>query len=91
VRSASTDDLAAWFVDTDYDGRQFFVRHTYFTGGHRPYESLAKALKADIDPDAWSTLYGTKSRPFAKPTTGKIAVKVINHHGDEVLQVYEVP
>ncbi len=90
VRSASTDDLAAWFVDTDYDGRQFFVRHAYFTGGHRPYESLAKALKADIDPDAWSTLYGTKSRPFAKPTTGKIAVKVINHYGDEILQVYEV-
>jgi adenine-specific DNA-methyltransferase len=91
VRSASTDDLAAWFVDTDQDGRQFFVRHAYFTGGHRPCESLAKALKADIDPDAWSTLYGTTSRPFSKPTTGKIAVKVINHYGDEILQVYEVP
>ena len=89
VRSASTDDIAAWFVDTDYDGRQFFVRHAYFTGGNEPYESLAKALKADIDADAWASLYSTRSRPFAKPTTGKIAVKVINHYGDEILQVYD--
>ena len=90
VRSASTDDIAAWFIDTDYDGRQFFVRHAYFTGGHQPYESLAKALRADIDPDAWATLYATTSRPFAKPATGKIAVKVINHYGDEILQTYDV-
>ncbi len=90
VRSAGTDDIAAWFVDTDYDGRQFFVRHAYFTGGHQPYESLAKALRADIDPDAWASLYATVSRPFAKPTTGKIAVKVINHYGDEILQTYDL-
>lgn len=90
VRTASTDDLAAWFIDTDYDGRSFFVRHAYFTGGQKPYESLAKALKADIDADAWASLYSTTSRPFPAPSTGKIAVKVINHYGDEVLQVYEV-
>lgn len=90
VRSAGTDDIAAWFVDTDYDGRQFFVRHAYFTGGNEPYESLAKALKADIDPDAWVTLYSTVSRPFAKPSSGRIAVKVINHYGDEILQVYDI-
>jgi len=90
VRSASTDDIAAWFIDTDYDGRQFFVRHAYFTGSNRPYESLARALRADIDPDAWASLYSTVSRPFAKPASGKIAVKVINHYGDEILQVYPV-
>ena len=90
VRSSSTDDIACWLVDTNYDDTSFFVRHAYFTGGQQPYDSLAKTLRADIDESAWATLYSTVSRPFAVPTTGKIAVKVINHYGDEVMQVYEV-
>ena len=49
-----------------------------------------KALKAEVDEAAWSSLYSTVSRPFEKPTTGKIAIKVINHYGDEVLKVYGV-
>lgn len=91
VRSASTEDIACWFIDTNYDGTSFFVRHAYFTGGQQPYESLAKTLRAEIDADAWASLYSTVSRPFPCPATGRIAVKVINHYGDEVLQVYEVP
>ncbi|MGH9024198.1 MAG: DNA methyltransferase [Acidimicrobiia bacterium] len=90
VRSASTDDIACWFIDTNYDGTSFFVRHAYFTGGQQPYENLAKTLRAEIDPDAWATLYSTVSRPFPLPATGRVAVKVINHYGDEVLQVYDV-
>ena len=90
VRSSSTDDLAAWFIDTNYDGTSFFVRHAYFTGGQRPYEALAKTLKSAIDAEEWATIYSTVSRPFDPPETGKIAVKIINHYGDEVLQVYEV-
>lgn len=90
VRSASTADIAAWFIDTNYDGTSFFVRHAYFTGGQKPYESLAKTLRAEIDADAWASLYSTTSRPFPPPESGKIAVKVINHYGDEVMQVYEV-
>jgi adenine-specific DNA-methyltransferase len=90
VRSDSTDDLACWFIDTDYDGESFFVRHAYFTGADEPYERLKRALKADIDPEAWESLYSTVSRPFPKPSTGRIAVKVINHYGDEVLKVYDV-
>jgi adenine-specific DNA-methyltransferase len=95
VRSSSTDDIACWFIDTNYNGEAFFVRHAYFTGsgsekGEGPYDKLKRALKADIDEGAWSALYSTTSRPFAKPTTGKIAVKVINHYGDEVLHVYPV-
>lgn len=90
VRSSSTDDLAAWFIDTNYDGTSFFVRHAYFTGGQKPYESLAKTLRSEIDAEAWATIYSTVSRPFDPPETGKIAVKIINHYGDEVLQVYEV-
>ena len=90
IRSHSTDDIACWFIDTNYNGESFFVRHAYFTGGDEPYEKLKRALRADIDEAAWSTLYSTVSRPFAPPETGKIAVKVINHYGDEVLKVYEV-
>ena len=88
VRSGSTDDIACWFIDSDYDGESFFVRHAYFTGADEPYQKLKRALRAEIDEAAWSTLYSTVSRPFAPPSTGKIAVKVINHYGDEVLKVF---
>ena len=77
-------------IDTDYDGESFFVRHCYFTGGQDPYKRLSKALRADIDEEAWASLYDTVSRPFPKPSTGRIAVKVINDYGDEVVKVYEV-
>ncbi len=90
IRSSSTEDIACWFIDTDYNEETFFVRHAYFTGGDRPYDKLQKALRAEIDEDAWSALYSTVSRPFDPPATGKIAVKVINHYGDEVLKVYQV-
>jgi adenine-specific DNA-methyltransferase len=90
IRSSSTDDLACWFIDTNYNGESFFVRHAYFTGADQPYEKLKKALRAEIDEAAWSTLYATVSRPFPRPATGKIAIKVINHYGDEVLKVFEV-
>ncbi len=89
IRSSSTDDIACWFVDTNYSGESFFVRHAYFTGADEPYDKLKRALRAEVDEAAWSELYSTKSRPFAKPETGKIAIKVINHYGDEVLKVYE--
>jgi adenine-specific DNA-methyltransferase len=90
VRSSDTDDIAMWMLDTEYDDESFFVRHCYFTGGNDPYGRLKRALKADIDAAAWDTLYSTTSRPFARPESGKIAVKVINHFGDEVLKVYDV-
>lgn len=90
IRSHSTDEIACWFVDTNYNGESFFVRHAYFTGADQPYENLKRALKAEVNEEAWQSLYSTVSRPFDKPETGKIAVKVINHYGDEVLKVYEV-
>jgi hypothetical protein len=95
IRSASTDDIACWFIDTSYNSESFFVRHAYFTGTDEPYEKLKRALRAEIDEAAWSELYSTASRPFDPPQgkqgkPGKIAVKVINHYGDEVLKVYEV-
>jgi adenine-specific DNA-methyltransferase len=83
-------DIAAWFIETNYNGEAFFVTHAYFLGEDKPYEKLKKALKADINEDLWDELYSTTSRPFLKPRTGKIAVKVINHYGDEVMKVTEV-
>ncbi|TCN30171.1 site-specific DNA-methyltransferase [Sinorhizobium americanum] len=90
IRSDDVKGIAAWFIDTDYDEESFFVRHAYFLGANDPYKSLKTALKAEIDPDAWETLYADTSRPFARPSTGRIAVKVINHFGDEVLKVFGV-
>jgi adenine-specific DNA-methyltransferase len=90
IRNSSTDDIACWFIDTDYNGESFFVRHAYFTGAEEPYDKLKRALRAEVDEAAWSALYSTVSRPFARPESGKIAVKVINHYGDEVLKVFGV-
>lgn len=90
IRSNDVRDIAAWFIDTDYNEESFFVRHAYFLGANDPYEQLRKALKAEIDEDAWSTLYSAESRPFDRPAGGAIAVKVINHFGDEVMKVYRV-
>lgn len=90
IRSNTTDEIACWFIDTCYNGESFFVRQAYFTGADQPYENLRRALKAEINEDAWQSLYSTTSRPFDKPKTNKIAVKLINHYGDEVLNVYEI-
>ena len=90
VRGSSTEQIACWFIDTDYNEESFFVRHAYFTGGDQPYEKLQRALRADLDEGAWSALYRTVSQPFPAPKSGRIAVKVINHYGDEVLKVFRV-
>jgi adenine-specific DNA-methyltransferase len=90
VRSGTVNDIACWFIDSNYDQKSFFVRHAYFTGGNEPYEALAKTLRTEIDLEAWSALYSNESQPFDVPTTGRIAVKVINHFGDEVMQIYDV-
>ena len=90
IRNNTTDDIACWFIDTNYNGESFFVRHAYFTGAEEPYDKLKRALRAEINEVTWSMLYSTRSRPFDAPETDKIAVKVINHYGDEVLKVYDV-
>ena len=90
VRSDGPDGIACWFVDTDYDEESFFVRHAYFLGANDPYKALKTTLKAEIDPDAWATLNSATSRPFPRPTSGRIAVKVINHLGDEAMKVFRV-
>ena len=90
VRSDDTDGIACWFIDTDYNEESFFVRHAYFLGARDPYKSLKTSLKAEIDKEAWESLHSAQSRPFAKPRTGRIAIKVINHLGDEATKVFRV-
>jgi adenine-specific DNA-methyltransferase len=90
VRSNGPDEIACWFIDTDYNEESFFVRHAYFLGANDPYKALKTTLKAEINEDAWATLRSDTSRPFDKPSSGRIAVKVINHLGDEVMKVFMV-
>ena len=90
VVSSGPEDIACWFIDTNYNEESFFVRHAYFLGQNDPYKSLKVSLKAEIDPDAWASLNSDTSRPFNKPSTGRIAVKVINHLGDEAMKVFAV-
>ena len=90
IRSDGAEGIACWFIDTDYNEESFFVRHAYFLGQNDPYKSLKTTLKAEIDRDAWATLCSDTSRPFERPSSGRIAVKVINHLGDEVMKVFRV-
>jgi adenine-specific DNA-methyltransferase len=90
VISDGADGIACWFIDTDYNEESFFVRHAYFLGANDPYNALKTTLKAEINQEAWSTLHSDISRPFNKPKSGRIAVKVINHLGDEVMKVFKV-
>ena len=71
--------------------RFFYFRHAYFLGANDPYKALKTTLKAEINEEAWESLHSDTSRPFPKPTTARIAVKVINHLGDEVMKVFKVP
>ena len=91
IESGGPDTIALWFIDTDYNEESFFVRHAYFLGASTdPYKALKTTLKAEIDEEAWASLNRDTSRPFPKPTSGRIAVKVINHLGDEVMKVFSV-
>ncbi len=90
VRSDGPEGIACWFIDTDYNEESFFVRHAYFLGANEPYSALKTTLKAEINEDAWATLNSDTSRAFDKPKSGRIAVKVINHLGDEVMKVFKV-
>ena len=90
IRSDGAEGIACWFLDTDYNEESFFVRHAYFLGANDPYKALKTTLKAEIDADAWASLNSDTSRPFDRPKNGRIAVKVINHLGDEVMKVFRV-
>ena len=83
------DDVPAWFLDTDYNDRVFHVCQAFFprTGA---WDNLKKALKTDYTADVWDHLAGEVSAPFEKGETGKIAVKVIDDRGNELLVVKDL-
>jgi len=90
IRSDITDETACRLIDTSHNKESLFVRYAHIACADEPYRNLERARRAEVDEEAWASPYSTLSRPFASPSTGKIAVKVINQHGDEVLKVYEV-
>ena len=90
IRSDNADGIACWFIDTNYNDESFFVRQAYFLGANDPYKALKTTLKAEVNKDVWDSIHSDTSRWFDKPETGKIAVKVINHLGDEVMKVFRV-
>jgi adenine-specific DNA-methyltransferase len=90
VQSDNAEGIACWFIDTEYNEESFFVRQAYFLGADDPYKAVRTTLKAEINEEAWATLHSDISRPFDRPETGRIAVKVINHLGDEVMKVFRV-
>jgi len=90
IRSDGAQGIACWFIDTDYNEESFFVRHAYFLGANDPYKALKTTLRAEVNEEAWETLHSDTSRPFDKPKSGRVAVKVINHLGDEVMKVFKV-
>ena len=90
IKSDGPEGIACWFIDTDYNEESFFVRHAYFLGANDPYKALKTTLKAEINAEAWASLHSDTSRPFTRPQSGRIAVKVINHLGDEVMKVFRV-
>ncbi len=87
IDTHGTDGIACWFLDDDYNGEAFHVRHAYFLGANNPYDKLRKTLKAEIDREAWESLKRATSRAFERPSSGRVAVKIINHLGDEVMKV----
>ena len=90
IRQSEPDEIACWFIDTDYNDENFFVRHAYFLGTKDPYRSLKTTLKSEINKETWKSLRSRVSRPFRRPDSGRIAVKVINHLGDEVMKILKV-
>jgi adenine-specific DNA-methyltransferase len=90
IRSSKPEEIACWFIDDNYNEESFFVRQAYFTGWDDPYKKLSRTLRSEVDPDAWEMLYKEESEAFDRPESGKIAVKVINDYGDEVLKVFAV-
>ena len=90
VRSDNADAIDCWMLDTDYNEEAFFARHVYFPGRDKVYDAFKKFLNNDIDPEEWASVAQTTSRPFPRPKNGRIAVKVINHFGDEVMKIFKV-
>ncbi len=89
ILPTSADKVAAWFLDTDYDGRTFCITQAFFPD-KTAWEKLAKALKGVVDEAAFTALSGTVSLPFPTGQHKRAAVKVIDPRGNEVMRVHRL-
>ena len=83
-------DVAAWFLDADYDGMTFHICQAFFPGGRKAWDKLQRALKAQIAPEAFEHMRGTVSFPFEAGEHQRIAVKVIDFRGNEVVRIMKL-
>jgi len=90
AESTRGEDAAAWFLDTDYDGMTFHICQAFFPGDKDAWDKLQRALKAQIEPETFELMRGTKSFPFQPGKHKRIAVKVIDFRGNEVPRVMEL-
>lgn len=89
VTSARADQIAAWFLDTDYDGRTFCIVQAFFPN-KSAWEKLQRALKGTLNEEAFDKLTGTESLPFIAGEHNRAAIKVIDHRGNEVMKVIDL-
>jgi adenine-specific DNA-methyltransferase len=89
VRSTGAEKVAAWFVDANYDGRCFCITQAFFPD-KKAWEKLSKALVGTVDPERFEAFAGTISLPFPKGSFNRVAVKVIDPRGNEVMRVHKV-
>jgi adenine-specific DNA-methyltransferase len=90
IEATKAVKVAAWFLDSDYDGRTFCICQAFFPD-KSAWEKLAKALIGTIDPAAFEAFSGTKSLPFHAGEHRRVAIKVIDPRGNEVMRVHSVP
>ena len=89
VSSAGADKVAAWFVDSDYDGRTFCITQAFFPDKNA-WNKIARDLKGVIDAESFETFSGTESLPFPAGKHACVAVKVIDPRGNEVMRVHNL-
>ena len=89
ISSSGADKVAAWFVDSDYDGRTFCITQAFFPD-RTAWNKLGRALKGVVDEEAFEKLSGTVSLPFPAGKHGCVAVKVIDPRGNEVMKVHRL-
>ena len=93
VSSDSADTVSCWMIDTNYDGQSFFARRIHLTGKNDDgqVKKLKKRLAGGINSEHWETMLSLKSAPFETPQSGRIAIRIITKHGDEMTTIHEVP
>jgi adenine-specific DNA-methyltransferase len=89
IQSSGADKVAAWFLDSDYDGRTFCITQAFFPD-RSAWDKLARALSGTVDPERFEALSGTTSLPFAPGKHKRVAVKVIDPRGNEVMAVQQI-